>query len=102
MTRKRAKSASPEWFAGLSTPEATRTPRFGFRVPRQNAIVHADLWSSGECRFTSIRGSSEESRLKALGRFTPRCPRHHCLKHALAQVQRTCLRHQSPPSIQCH
>jgi hypothetical protein len=24
---------------------------FGFRLPEQNAIVHAGSWSSGECRF---------------------------------------------------
>ena len=54
MTRKKAKSASPQWFARLSTPEAIRTPRFGFRVPRQSASVHADLWSSGECRINSF------------------------------------------------
>jgi hypothetical protein len=49
MTRKRAKSATLEWFAGLSTPEASRTP-FGVRIPQQNATVHADPWLSGECR----------------------------------------------------
>ena len=50
MTRKKAQSASPEWSGGLRTPEASRTPPFGFRVPRQYAIVHAVSWSSGECR----------------------------------------------------
>jgi hypothetical protein len=34
-----------------STPEASRTPPFGFRVSQQNAIVRADSWSSGECRL---------------------------------------------------
>jgi hypothetical protein len=51
MTRKRTKSASRKWFAGFSTPEASRTPPFGLRIPQQNASVHADPWSSGECRM---------------------------------------------------
>jgi len=33
------------------TPEAVQTPPHGFRVPQQNASVHADPWSSGECRL---------------------------------------------------
>jgi hypothetical protein len=31
MTRKRANSATPEWFTGFSTPEAS--PDVAFRVP---------------------------------------------------------------------
>ena len=54
MTRKKAQSASPEWSGGLRTPETSRTPPFGFRVPRQNASVHAVPWSSGECRLTPV------------------------------------------------
>ena len=50
MTRKRATSATLEWFAGLSTPEASRTLPFGFRIPQQNAIMHAEPWSCGGCR----------------------------------------------------
>jgi len=37
MTRKRAKSASPEWFGRLRMPEATRTPPFGFRGTEKTA-----------------------------------------------------------------
>ncbi len=51
MTRKRAKPASREWSGPRPTPEAVRTPSLGFCVPRQSAIVHADPWSSGECRI---------------------------------------------------
>jgi len=54
MTRKRAKSATLEWVGGLSPPEASRTPPFGFWIPLKNAIVHADLWSSGECRLQGL------------------------------------------------
>ena len=32
----------------LSTPEASRTPPFGFRVPQQSSSVHTDPWSYGE------------------------------------------------------
>ncbi len=53
MTRKSAQSASPEGFRGFSTPDASRTPPFGFQVPQQNAIVHAGSWSSGESRIKS-------------------------------------------------
>ncbi len=31
------------------TPEAGQTPPYGFRIPQQNASVHADPWSSGVC-----------------------------------------------------
>ena len=51
MTRKSTKSASREWSGPRPTPEAVRTPPYGFRVPQQNASVHGDPWSSGECRL---------------------------------------------------
>jgi hypothetical protein len=51
MTRKRPESASRKWSVGLSTPEASRKRSFGFLVPQQNASVHADPSSSGECRI---------------------------------------------------
>jgi two-component system response regulator FixJ len=38
-----------------AAPEAVQTPPYGFRVPQQNAIVHADPWSSGGIRFKSLR-----------------------------------------------
>ena len=47
----RAKPASREWSGPRPTPEAVRTPSLGFGVPRQSAIVHANPWSSGECRL---------------------------------------------------
>ena len=53
MTRKSTKSASRKWSGPRPTPEAVRTPPYGFRVPQQNASVHADPWSSGECRLRS-------------------------------------------------
>jgi Sulfotransferase family len=59
MTRKRPKSASREWSGPRPTPEAVQTPSLGFEVPQQNAIVHADPRSSGECRMMgegSLRG----------------------------------------------
>lgn len=51
MMRKRAKSASPEWFAGAEHTGSDPNAAFGFRVPEQNGSVHVDPWSSGECRF---------------------------------------------------
>jgi hypothetical protein len=51
MTRKSTKSASREWSGPRPTPEAVRTPPYGFRVPQQNASVHADPWSSGQYRL---------------------------------------------------
>jgi hypothetical protein len=51
MTRKNTKLASREWSGSRPTPEAVQTPPYGFRVPQQNASVHADPWSSGECRL---------------------------------------------------
>ena len=33
---------------------SVRTPSLGFRVPQQNASVHTDPWSSGECRFLEV------------------------------------------------
>src|SRR6478609_3346101 len=51
MARKRAQSATLEMVrGGLSTSEASRTPPFGVRIPQQKATVHANPWSSGECR----------------------------------------------------
>lgn len=51
MTRKGTKSASREWSGPRPTPEAVQTSPYGFRVPLQNASVHANPWSSGECRL---------------------------------------------------
>ena len=51
MTRKSTKSASREWSGPRPTLEAARTPPSGFRAPQQNASVHADPWSSGQCRL---------------------------------------------------
>ncbi len=42
MRRKSTKSASREWSGPRPTPEAVQTPPYGFCVPRQSAIVHAD------------------------------------------------------------
>lgn len=52
MTRKGPKSASPEWFAGGENAGSDPNAAFSFRVPEQNGSVHADPWSSGECRST--------------------------------------------------
>ena len=65
MTRKRAKPASREGSGPRPTPEAVRTPPYGFCVPRQSAIVHADPWSSGECRLTFWTVVPEEHRSSA-------------------------------------
>lgn len=54
MTRKRARSASPEWSGPRPMPEVLRMPLFGFRVPQQNARVHVAPWSSGECRLEDV------------------------------------------------
>ena len=35
MVRKRPESTSRKWIAGLSMPEASRSPSFGLLVPRQ-------------------------------------------------------------------
>ena len=37
----------PNFFATRLNAGSVRTPPFGFRVSQQNAIVHADSWSSG-------------------------------------------------------
>src|ERR1019366_872191 len=42
----------------LKVTEAVQTPPYNFRVPQQNASVHADHWASGECRLTSIHSRS--------------------------------------------
>ena len=41
MTRKRAKSASPEWFGRLRMPEATGAPPFGFRGTEKTATFYS-------------------------------------------------------------
>ena len=40
--RKNGQAGLSETVLGLSTPKASRTPPYGFRVPQQNANVHAD------------------------------------------------------------
>ena len=64
MTGKTASSAILKWFAGLSIREASRMPSFGFWIPQQNTIVHADSWLSGECRMqwlgVWLPGNSED------------------------------------------
>ena len=54
MTRKRATSASQEWFGRLMMPEATGTPPFGFRGTGETATFYNDPRSSGECRFMPL------------------------------------------------
>ena len=57
MTRKSTKSASREWSGPRPAPEAVQTPPYGFRIPRQSAIVHADPWSIWGMSVKSISGS---------------------------------------------
>ncbi len=56
MTGKKTKSAAPEWVRGAHYAGSVTNAAFGFRVPQQNAIVHADPWSYGECRANPVVG----------------------------------------------
>ena len=77
MTRKSTKSASREWSGPRPTPEAVRTPPYGFHVPQQNASVHADPWTSGECRIirlmvvTDVSSTINLKIVDAFGTFVP-------------------------------
>ena len=51
MPRKMATFTTLEWFASLSTPDASRMSPFGFRTLLQNAIVHTGPRPVGKCRF---------------------------------------------------
>ena len=50
--RRRGESATWECLAERRTPEARRTP-LGFRISRQNTVVHANSCLSEECRVQS-------------------------------------------------
>jgi phospholipid transport system substrate-binding protein len=54
MMRKRLKSVYRKWGAGLYTRKLPETT-FGFLVPQPNGSVHADHWSSRECRTMQRR-----------------------------------------------
>jgi len=62
----------PERRRRWSTPEASRTRPFSFRIPQQNAIVHAELWLSGVCRIKAHievakkEGATKEDLLEVL------------------------------------
>jgi len=76
MTGKTASSAILKWFAGLSIREASRMPSFGFWIPQQNTIVHADSWPSGECRpKCTVRISAQQFQVFGTVRSLNRNPR---------------------------
>lgn len=52
MARKRTESTCTDWNGPHPAPEAFRRPPFGFRVLKQNVIVHANQLSYGECGLT--------------------------------------------------
>jgi hypothetical protein len=52
------------------TSKAVQTPPYGFRVSQQNASVHADPWSSGECRVELAKLNNVDSVITISNQFT--------------------------------